>query len=222
VNRRTRLVVLAAISAMLFAAPAVVIAWRADRGSASFGDGEQVGRNRISSATVDIEPGSSTVPLRGEKLAPGDVTTGAIEVVNAGSVPVRYSITMTGAPAGEASELARWLTWEFSWADAGASCPSGAGRGTGPVSPGVVTIAGTEVVDRAALPVAGDPAEGLDPGDRELDVDGREVLCVVVSLSLDAPNEVQSSSFSQDFVVSAEQHVTSTAPGAPATTEATG
>jgi hypothetical protein len=205
VNRRTRLVVLTIVSAMVVAAPVAVVAWRADRGSASFGDGEQIGRNRISSATVDIEAGALTVPVRGENLAPGDVTLGVIELVNAGSVPLRYSVAMTGTSDPEAASLARWLTWEFSWAESGASCPSAAARRAG--TPVAIRVDGSDLVDRASMAVVGDPTEGLDPGDRELDIDERDLLCVAVTLSLDAPNDVQSMSFSQDVVVNAEQNV---------------
>jgi hypothetical protein len=54
--------------------------------------------------------------------------------------------------------------------------------------------------------VLGDVTIGLDPGDRILQPGDGEALCTAVTLSLDAPDEVQARTVVQELIVVAEQH----------------
>ena len=98
-NDRIRIGLIVAVIAVLLVAPVVLIAVRADSGSAAFGDVEQVGRNRLSAATLDIEIGSRTTPITVSDLAPGDLVTGQVEFRNAGTLALRYACLLYTSPS---------------------------------------------------------------------------------------------------------------------------
>lgn len=197
--RLGRVVLLGLIAAVVVGGPAVALATLGQRGSSSYGDSAEVGRNRLSSATVDIEIGPATAPLVGEHVAPGDVLTTTVELVNAGSVSLRYSLSVTGD--GD-TRLAPWLTWSFV-PSAGGSCP-GADAWRAAPPEGATVVDGARVVD-GAVAVLGDPTPGADPGDRVLEVGAAERLCVAMSVDLDAPNSVQDVQASLTLTADAEQ-----------------
>lgn len=214
-RRRGRIVATTLVVAAVVGAPTLVLAWRSERGGASFGDSEQVGRNRLAAATLDIEVGDRTTPLIGERVAPGDLLTAAIELVNAGTVPLRYALTVSAR--GEAA-LGPWLTWSFTPAVAGV-CPSVAAWRSGGV-PDATVVAGDRLLD-VAVPVLGDPAPGADPGDRVLAIDAREQLCVAMEVDLSAPNSVQDATAELTVVANAEQLTSdeSSSGAAPSTSD---
>jgi hypothetical protein len=208
-NRRIRLTVLVVLAALVVAAPTVLIALRADRGSAAFGDEERMGRNRIASATVDIAVGEHSVPITASGIAPGDLTAGAAEFFNAGSVPLVYAVTARAS----VGELAPYLTWWFSIAEHGSICPTASEWERQPPA-NRIELDGRALAGDGALPLVGNAASGRDPGDRMLDLGEADLLCVAVALAVDAPNGVQDTTTAIEFVAHAEQ-----ATGALATSE---
>lgn len=191
---RTALIAGAVLAAVL--APAAMVALRAERGSASFGDSERISANHVSSAVVSVAVGERTVPLVGPNLAPGDLVIGRIEIVNDGTVALHYALVASPAT----NDLAPWLDWRFGWSVDGRSCPP-----SGPSGPGTIRRTGAELADGAV--VFGDPSTGAQPGDRRLATGSRDLLCVAASLSVDAPNDVQTTRFDQGFRVLGEQAV---------------
>lgn len=173
----------------------MVLVLRADRGGAAFGDNESFGVNRLSSATVDIEVGAQTVPMISGNLAPGDIVAGTIVVTNQGTLPLRYAVTseLTDGPVND------WVNWTF-WVSADENSCS-LGRTSNKILFDGVLVGGTE-----PSPVFGEVLVGLDPGDRILEPDSQETLCVVAAFSLDAPDHLQRLTLSHDFALVAEQH----------------
>lgn len=190
--RRAALVLLIIV---VMAGPAVFVAVRAQEGAANFADDERLGRNRLTAARLDIAPGDRTVPIVGENLAPGDTATGAIEFVNEGTLDLRYSVRAAPVTDADARALAPWVTWQFSWVDAGQPCPRRTSNGR--------SYGGAQLVDGRFI--SGNSRTGGDAGDRILGVGGSEVLCLQAVLDIETPNSVQGVTLRTSFVAEAEQ-----------------
>lgn len=191
-NRRpVRVALVALVVLLILGSPTALIVMRAERGNAAFGDAESVGRNRVAAATLDIAVGSRTVPIRADGLAPGDSVAGTIELVNAGTIPLRYSVSVAGTTT---NGLGAWLTWSFAPAPAD-GCPTAAAWATDPPA-GAVVVPGDRFTDGASVPLA---------GGRTLDVGVGELLCLAADFSIDAPNAVQATTTELVFTVAAEQ-----------------
>lgn len=201
-SRRTRLAVITALAVLVVVAPMVLIAVGADRGSASFGDTERLGVNRLASATVDIAARPATAALRAENLAPGDTVAGEVELINAGSIALHYAVRVEGT-VDEA--LAPWLAWSFTLRQPGEPCPVGAAWRDVPAADRT-DLPAADLVD-ATISLTGDPTPGLDPGDRILAVDATERLCVAATLPTGVPNAAQAASARLVVRVDAEQFV---------------
>jgi hypothetical protein len=117
-------------------------------------------------------------------MAPGDLVTGEIEFVNAGTVALRYAVTVaTVADDG----LGAWLTWRFRAVAGDESCPSTA-QWRSEFAGAAGQIRG---VSASRTAVMGDVAPGPDEGDRLLEVGASDRLCAAVVVAIDAPNSVQ-------------------------------
>lgn len=201
-RRRFVIPLLIAFFLAALAGPIALIAG-IERGQAAFGDSETLGVNRLSSATVEVEIGPASVALSGENLAPGDRVVGSIQVVNSGTLPVRYALISEAS----ADPLSSWLTWDVWAGSSAATC------GTDQVpDDGLANGLALASADASVVPVLGDVAIGLDPGDRTLDPGAAETLCVAVQLDLGTPDSIQNRRLQQEFVVVAEQHTDETTP----------
>ena len=199
-THRLRSIVTVLIVIAVMVAPAALIALHARSGAASFGDNERVGRNSLSAARIDIAIGSKTAPVVGVDLAPGDLRRGSLEVINDGSIDLRFSVSSTEATEPSAQSLAPWLEWRFDWSPDDQSCNSRTASAAGSTP-----IPGSRLADGTA--VAGDRSTGADPGDRVLAPGERDVLCIEMNFALDAPNDVQAATISQEFAFDAEQAI---------------
>ncbi|MCC6438812.1 MAG: hypothetical protein IT196_27565 [Acidimicrobiales bacterium] len=208
---RRGLVVLLAVCAVAASSGPLVLVWLGSRSGAEFAATKVVGINRLSSATVDIETGpagvaeatGATAAIIATNFAPGDRKVGAIEVRNAGSVALRWSVQAER----NADPLAAALRWELWPAVDRADCAAAAG-GAGAAGAGAVGGAGPAIAlagsgGRVAL--LGDAEPGPDPGDQELPVGGRAAVCVAATLPIDATDVLQGRAFEQVFVIAAEQ-----------------
>lgn len=169
-GRRHRIVAaVVGICAFLGASVPLWLAFVAEDSEAAFADSELFGTNSLGAATLDLEIGESQASLGARTLAPGDVITGQVELVNAGTLPIVVSVTAST----EGAVLAGWLGFEFWAGDANCDGPA-----TGSI--GLLTDEPAQVLgaDDGAGPVAIAPeTSGL--------------LCVRASLPLAAPNELQ-------------------------------
>ena len=181
-----RTIVIALVLAVLLGVPALLMV-RSDQTSAAISDAERLGLNNLGAATLDIELGAGTATFDADNLAPGDRFVGVLDLRNAGSLPLRYSVTTTTA----ASPLTEWVTVQM-W-------PAGAE----PCGLPPATAVDHRVVEGAQA-LVGNPAPGGQPGDRTLVVGGAERLCFGLHVSLDAPNELQGLVLTNDLTITAE------------------
>lgn len=177
------------------AGPLVVLVG-ADRGEAAFGDGETFGLNELASASVVVEVGEQTLLLDAGAMAPGDRLSGRFALTNAGTLPIRYSVTAEAEDAS--SPLLTVLQWSL-WVESERT-PCSSPPASGLLFEGL-TFA------RSVNPevLVGNPAVGPDPGDRVLEPAASESLCVQVALPLGVADVLQGSSARVDITVIGEQ-----------------
>jgi len=138
----------------------------------------------FASGTVDITS-SPTVAFTVSNMVPGDQSTQAMTIGNAGTATLRYALTTVATNAlGTALQLEVRTQ--------GTNC---------------ATFDGTVVAAAASLNGAGfgNPAQGAHSGDRTLAAAASEVLCFRVSLPLSTGNALQGASSSVTFTFDAEQ-----------------
>jgi hypothetical protein len=166
------------------------------RSQAAFGDLEDLGVNHLGAATLDLAVGERTALLEARDMAPGDRAIGTIELVNAGTLPLRYALLADTS----ASELTRWLTLDL-WV--GDDCELGV---AGVPQGAEVLLRGNTITSGGASWV-GDVAVGAQAGDRVLLPAQRETLCVAVELPINAPNDAMGLEMTQLVTAAAEHAV---------------
>ncbi len=199
-RRRVLAALVVAAGLVALAGPVAVLTGAARGRAEPSGDpfGAGLGADgRLAAATLDVEAGQRTAPVTVRALAPGDRATGSIEIVNAGDLPLHYTLMLS--PSGAPVE--RWLRWDLWLAP-----PPGCGGAAPPAADPDRLVADVVLdgVDETAL--FGRPAPGFDPGDRVLAVGQRELLCLAVTLPLDAPDAVQGAAVTPRFTAVAEHH----------------
>lgn len=200
--RRRLLAALVVAAGLVALAGPVVVLTGAARGRAEpSGDpfGAGLGADgRLAAATLDVEAGQRTAPITVRALAPGDRATGSIEIVNAGDLPLHYALLLS--PSGAPVES--WLRWDLWLAPA-----QGCGGATPSAADPDLLVADAVLDGGDDIALFGRPDPGFDPGDRVLGVGQRELLCLAVSLPLDAPDAVQGAAVTPRFVAAAEHHL---------------
>lgn len=176
---RTSLLVLS-----LFAAAIASLMWAwasVQTSSANFGDQETVDGNHLGTGTVDIALGDGTVKFDVASMAAGDIESGQLELTNAGTFPLRYSVTAStgGGPLAGVVEVSVWLRTSATCADR-------------------VPPTGTWVRPDGLAGSPGAPsARALAPGESD-------VLCMLGRLPLSAPSSVQGQQLDLNVLVTAE------------------
>lgn len=208
---RVRTIVIAVVAALAVAGPMLVVGLGADRGAASFGDTERVGRNRLASATVDVAAHPAVAAVRAENIAPGDVVTGVVELSNDGTIALHYSLGVEGSAA---PALDPWLTWWFAVHPVSDGCPltprtlaalATFGSAAEAVATDWIEVTAADLGRAGTVALVGEGAERLEA--RTLDVGETELLCVVVTLPLGVPNTAQDASAMLTVRVDAQQAV---------------
>jgi len=149
---------------------------------AIFTDSQAVTGNAFSTGTIDISTTPATALFSVSNMMPGDTSSQAIQVNNAGTGALRYAIStavVSGAP------LAAQLRLEIF---AGATCT------------GTALYSGA--LNAAAV---GSAAQGANTGDRALAGGTNESLCFKATLPLSTDNTFQNTSTSVTFTFDAEQ-----------------
>lgn len=189
-RRRAIAVVIVLLVVLALAVPFSLVTW-ARSSSANFADSEEVGVNRLGAATLDIEVGPATTSFQAANMAPGDVSIGTLELVNAGSLPLRYALTANRTDG----LLAQWLLFDV-WisSDCETAVPA-----SNPLVVGLLLDSST--------PLIGDPTTGSQPGDRIVAPLEAETVCLAARLPLAAPNSVQGASLTIDLVIDAEHNL---------------
>ncbi len=139
---------------------------------ALFTDTESVTGNTFSTGTIDLVASPASAVVTMPAMAPGDQVTATLNVDNAGSLELRYSMTSTTTENVLAGELVLTVKSgvttcdDANWAATGTTLYSGILGSTATVS------------------AFGSNAPGADPGDRTLTAGTNENLCVNVTLPL--------------------------------------
>ena len=149
---------------------------------AIFTDSQAVTGNAFATGTIDISTTPATALFSVSNMMPGDTSSQTIQVNNAGTGALRYSIS-TSVVSGPT--LAAQLQLEIF---AGATC-----SGTALYS-GALNVA-----------AVGSAAQGADTGDRTLAGSTNETLCFKATLPLSTGNSFQNTSTSVTFTFDAEQ-----------------
>ncbi len=191
-GRRIVIIAVALLALAALIGPAVLIL-RGGRSSAAFGDNETIGANHLGAATLDIEIGATTTRLVGDLMAPGTVAVGWLDLANRGDLSLRYSII---ADNGD-DLLVNWLRWDV-WVTTSSCGPPDAAR---------LLVHGAVLTPGGSDPLLGNALPGIDAGDRVLDPDDTERVCVAATLADDAPNTVQGRSVDQELRVAAEHNL---------------
>ena len=130
-------------------------------------------------------------------VAPGDHVVRGITVTNRGSLSLRYAVTSFSVEDGLASWLDLTVWEEAAEADTDDNC--------GQQPPSDVLYGPADPGSPAGVRVIGNPAQGLQPGDRKLQAGASEKLCFLLAVPLSAGNAFQSSKASPEFRFDAEQ-----------------
>jgi len=162
--------------------------WRASQTAAAFSDSEVLESNHLGAGTLDLEVGEDTATFAVENMAPGDVLSGQLELMNAGTLPLTFVVSGTS----DGDELASWLRFDVWRSDA--ICR--------PDSPGVLIASDVTLTPRASI-LIGDVADVTSSPAARLAVDESTIVCLGAHLLLEAPNAVQGRRSEVDLVVSA-------------------
>jgi predicted ribosomally synthesized peptide with SipW-like signal peptide len=157
-------------------------------------DSQDVDANVFTTGTLDISTNPTTAVVEYSDMAPGDSTGGqSLTVTNAGSLDLRYAVTMT---ADDTDGKGLYAELDLTITEEGTDCTTFDGNVLyGPASPFLLT--GNLI---------GDPTQGDDTGDRTLTTASpSEVLCFKVDLPIGAPDSVQGASTTAVFTFEAEQ-----------------
>jgi len=164
---------------------------------AVFSDQEQVGANAFSTGTVDISTTPTSAAVSFSNMMPGDQVTDDLVVTNEpGSAAVRYSLTSVATNA-DSKGLKDQLVMTVKTIDA--------------TTPGTACndFDGTQLysgdLDSTGGQIFGNPAQGAQPGDRNLAVSASETLCFRVALPLSTGNAYKNAATTATFTFDAEQ-----------------
>lgn len=149
---------------------------------AIFTDSQAVTGNAFSTGTIDISTTPATALFSVTNMMPGDSSTSTVQVNNAGTGALRYSIAtsvVTGPTLAAQMQLDVY---------AGATC-TGTALYSGVLGTGAV----------------GSNAQGAQAGDRTLAGGANETLCFKASLPLSTGNTFQNTTTQVTFTFDAEQ-----------------
>ena len=143
-----------------------------------------VSTGTFASGTIDITS-SPTVAFAVTGMVPGDATTEALTIANAGTAEFRYSLTTAAT-----NTLGQALTLTVK--TLGTSCAAFDGS----------AVVATATLDGALI---GNAAQGNQAGDRTLGAASSEVLCFQVGLPINAGDTLQGATSDVTFTFDAEQ-----------------
>ncbi|MGI9601055.1 MAG: hypothetical protein ACR2QE_04165 [Acidimicrobiales bacterium] len=163
--------------------------WLLSRSTATVSDTETLGPNRLAAATLDIEAGARSTTFVIENMAAGDHGYGFIEIRNTGDLPLAAEV-ISRSDGGRLDDQLSLTIW-----------PSARPCTTTTTGPNATTRTGLGGPSGSTL--VGDPAPGVQPNAVTLQPGQSSSWCLEVSLALEAGNEVQGLSATQEIVAEA-------------------
>ena len=136
---------------------------------ALFTDTESVTGNNFTTGTIDLVASPASVVVTMPAMVPGDQVTAPLNVDNAGSLELRYSMTSTTTENVLAAELVLTVKSGVTTCDDGNWTTDGT-----TLYSGILGLLATQAV-------LGSTAPGADPGDRTLIAGANEDLCLNVT-----------------------------------------
>jgi len=180
-RRRTRrrgiVALLGAVSLLTIGAGSISLAQFTDNSGATWA---------FTAGTIDIST-SPTVFTAVNPMMPGDNSTQALTVTNAGTGDLRWSLAVAAT-----NTLGSALQLTIKTQDGGGGCAAFTGT----------SVLAATTLNGAAL---GSSAQGAQAGDRNLAAGASEVLCFRVSLPLTTGNALQGITSAATFTFDAEQ-----------------
>lgn len=166
----------------------------------------------ISTGSIVLEAGGVTFTMPVGGLAPGGSVAAPMQVTNAGSLELRYAVSVSsavappadaGAPTGDGDLRTQLRVRVYDDAtctldSTAAATPIG---DTNPAGGPAFGLPGTLV------PIVGDPGTGADTGDRSLGATDAETLCVRADMALTADDTFQNTAAELTFQLDSEQTV---------------
>ena len=154
-----------------------------------------VDANTFTSGTIVIGTNPTTALLTVSTMMPGDSVTAPLTVSNNGTAQLRYAVT-AATTNPDTKNLASQLTLTVK--SGVTTCTTAGFAGSG-------TVVRTTIALGATTTVIGDPTQGAQAGDRNLNASSNEVLCFQVSLPFATVNAYQGATATTTFTFSAEQ-----------------
>jgi hypothetical protein len=164
---------------------------------ALFTEDEAVGNNLFTTGTVNIATTPATAVIAMDTMVPGDAITQGLDVHNAGTAQLRYSLSSTTTENVLAAQLDLTIWDEAAEADAGTTC-------SGTV-PGTVLYGPGDLGSTTGINLLGNPSQGNHTGDRVLSANVHDYLCFKVSLPASTGNSFQGVATTSTLNFHAEQ-----------------
>ncbi len=165
--------------------------------SALFSDQKVIDDNLFTSGTVVLNTDPTDVVVTFSNMAPGDAFTAPITVTNNGTLQLRYAVTSVATDIDD-KHLNGQLDMTIK---TGVTDCSNSGFGTD----GSAIYGAADLGSVAGINVVGDPTQGAQAGDRALNANASEVLCLNVKLPLSTGNVFQGAATTATFTFNAEQ-----------------
>jgi hypothetical protein len=162
--------------------------------SALYSDSASVASNTFAIGTLDISSSPTSTILTASNMSGGDLTTGSIQVSNAGTLALRYYATSTTTENVLAGQL------DLTVKSGVTSCTNGGFASTGTVLYGPADLGSV-----AGTVLFGDPTQGDQGGDRTLAASANETLCLQVLLPYTAGSAYQGLTTTATIALVAEQ-----------------
>jgi len=163
--------------------------------NALFTNEESDAQSGFVTGTIVISPDATNFNVAAGNAAPGDSHFAPINVLNDGTLQLRYSIELAGS-ADSSPLLLDELTYRIYSNVTPANCVAG--------TVGSGTVLGSAVLSNSTHWI-GNAASGQHSGDRTLASGVSENLCVELELDIEAGDNVQSATAGLDFTFHAEQ-----------------
>lgn len=162
--------------------------------SALFTDNDVVGGSKVTTGTVVLDTNPTSTVWKVPNMAPGDIEYSGIDVVNSGSLELRYAVESKSDDA-DGQGLAAQLDAAVASAAKGADCT-------------VVDYAKADVYSgKLSGLFVGDKLTGGNAGDRVLKAGTDEQLCVQLSLPIATDDSYQDATTGTTLTFFSEQTV---------------
>jgi hypothetical protein len=164
---------------------------------------QQSDSSTFTTGTISLDATKiAAMDLTTSGMMPGDTATSSVEVKNTGNAQLRYAVSQTSTNA-DSKDLRSALNLTVKTADTGAGTDFGTDGNY--CDDGTGSTLRASAAMGASGNLVGNPNQGAQGGERNLNGGSSEVLCFYVDLPLSTGNSAQGASTTTTFTFSAEQ-----------------